>query len=597
MKALTATFTVALLFSAMALFQSISIVTANPAPYPTSTPNTTPPIITIQSPSNSTIYNVTDVQLNFSVAKPSWDIFYSVGTISYTLDGERVTLWTNPEGAGVSDWNYPSVNGAPVKELSTVLQGLSSGEHILQVNVNAQYEYRPNPNFFFPSYYPLDTTQTILFTVNSTVPPQKPTITPNLEPFPTGDVWPMFLYNTAHTGYTTSAAATKPLKLWSFAEGDFDGSSIGSSAAVANGIVYVGSNYNPNGEPGGGIYAFNASTGGEIWNYSTHVPVYSSPAVSGNMLFIGGDVNVYALNAFTGTKVWNFITGGRVDSSPSIVDGVVYIGSDDGNVYALNALTGAKMWSYDAWYAVYSSPAVVNGVVYIGPQEGGNVIALNASTGKEIWNRFVIHEISGTLTSSPAVSDGIVYIGSIDGDVYALNASTGNQIWNYTTEPVFYKAGNLFGGIQASPTVAKGVVYIGSTDGNIYALNALTGTKIWNYTSGSHTLSSPAVTNGMVYVGCGSTVYCLNAKTGAKEWEFPTGNQTNSSPAVVNGIVYIASEDGNFYAIGKPASAVSVMPFQLLWIGLIIMAIIAIPVTAVLLKYRKNRTYRDSQLA
>ncbi len=590
MKALVATFMVALLVSAMALFQCISIATANPAPYPTSTPNTTPPIITLQSPSNNAIYNVTDVPLNFTVAKPSWDLYYSIRTISYTLDGERITLWTNPLGQGVADLNFPVVNGMPVKELSTVLEGLASGEHVLQINVHADYKYRPDPNFFFSSYYGIDASQTIVFTVNSSTS-LEPTDTPNLEPFPTGDDWSMFLHNPAHTGYTTSAPAMKPVKLWSYAEGDFDGSSIGSSAAVVNGIVYVGSNYNPDGEPGGCIYAFDAYTGAKIWNYSTYVPVYSSPAVSGNMLFIGADVNVYALNAFTGTKVWSFITGGRVDSSPAVVNGVVYVGSDDGNVYALNALTGAKIWSYTTWATVDSSPAVVNGVVYVG--SGYNdVYALNASTGEKIFN-FLTTPDSGPLTSSPAVSDGIVYIGSVAGNVYAFNASTGNKIWKHTTEPIpLYGGGYAFEGVQASPTVAKGVVYISSEEGNIYALNASNGIKIWNYTTGSPILSSAAVTEGVVYVGCGSTVYGLNAETGSKIWEFPTGNQTNSSPAVVNGVVYIASEDGNFYAIGEPSSAVPVIPFQLLWIALSIVAIIAMSVTAILLKYRKKERFK-----
>ena len=54
----------------------------------------------------------------------------------------------------------------------------------------------------------------------------------------------------------------------------------------------------------------------------------------------------------------------------------------------------------------------------------------------------------------------------------------------------------------SSPAVANGVVYVGSgMDGNVYALNATTGVKLWNYTTGSEVYSSPAVVNGVVYVG------------------------------------------------------------------------------------------------
>ena len=37
----------------------------------------------------------------------------------------------------------------------------------------------------------------------------------------------------------------------------------------------------------------------------------------------------------------------------------------------------------------------------------------------------------------------------------------------------------------SSPAVANGVVYIGSGDGNVYALNASTGAKLWSYATGS----------------------------------------------------------------------------------------------------------------
>ena len=47
----------------------------------------------------------------------------------------------------------------------------------------------------------------------------------------------------------------------------------------------------------------------------------------------------------------------------------------------------------------------------------------------------------------------------------------------------------------------------------------------WSYTTGSHVVSSPAVANGVVYVGSeDDNVYALNASTGAKLWSYTTGN-------------------------------------------------------------------------
>jgi outer membrane protein assembly factor BamB len=128
-------------------------------------------------------------------------------------------------------------------------------------------------------------------------------------------------------------------------------------------------------------------------------------------------------------------------------------------------------------------------------------------------------------------------------DVYAFNARTGTKLWNYTT------GGYVF----SSPAIANGVVYVGSDDGNVYALNARTGAKLWNSTSGG--TSSPAVVNGAVYVGGGSDVYALNATTGAKLWNYATGGYVSSSPAVSNGVVYVGSNDHNVYALNATTGA------------------------------------------
>ena len=63
---------------------------------------------------------------------------------------------------------------------------------------------------------------------------------------------------------------------------------MGSSPAVANGVVYVNSYDNS-------VYALNAKTGGLLWKYTTGLGSESSPAVANGVVYIGsGDFNVYA---------------------------------------------------------------------------------------------------------------------------------------------------------------------------------------------------------------------------------------------------------------------------------------------------------------
>jgi outer membrane protein assembly factor BamB len=81
-----------------------------------------------------------------------------------------------------------------------------------------------------------------------------------------------------------------------------------------------------------------------------------------------------------------------------------------------------------------------------------------------------------------------------------------------------WQFGNIVGPFLSSPAVANGVVYVGLGDGYLYALNAETGVALWTYAAGGSG-SSPAVANGVVYVGSvNGDVYALNARTGAKLW-------------------------------------------------------------------------------
>ena len=108
----------------------------------------------------------------------------------------------------------------------------------------------------------------------------------------------------------------------------------------------------------------------------------------------------------------------------------------------------------------------------------------------------------------------------------------------------------------SSPAVVNGVVYVGSGANNVYALNASTGAPLWSYTTGGGVTSSPAVANGVVYIGSDDgNVYALNASTGAKLWSFNTGSYVQSSPAVANGVVYVGSNDNNVYALNASTGA------------------------------------------
>ncbi len=106
------------------------------------------------------------------------------------------------------------------------------------------------------------------------------------------------------------------------------------------------------------------------------------------------------------------------------------------------------------------------------------------------------------------------------------------------------------GPIYSSPAVADGIVYVGSVDHKLYALDTATGAKRWEYETGSWVESSPAIVNGIVYIGSNDgRLYALDAHSGEKLWDFKTKYPIKSSPAVADGIVYFGAYDYYIYAL------------------------------------------------
>ncbi|GAC1408024.1 MAG: hypothetical protein NVSMB49_28210 [Ktedonobacteraceae bacterium] len=87
------------------------------------------------------------------------------------------------------------------------------------------------------------------------------------------------------------------------------------------------------------VQALDPSTGTVKWSTSVgnYAGSYSAPAIANGVVYVGFESHfVDALNATSGTQLWSYTTGSSVDSSPAVVNGVLYIGSDDGNLYAFH---------------------------------------------------------------------------------------------------------------------------------------------------------------------------------------------------------------------------------------------------------------------
>ncbi len=111
-------------------------------------------------------------------------------------------------------------------------------------------------------------------------------------------------------------------------------------------------------------------------------------------------------------------------------------------------------------------------------------------------------------------------------------------LWNYTTGAA----------VVSSPAIADGLAFVGSKDYNIYCLNTSNGRVVWSFATGNEIDSSPAIYGGCVYVGSNDGwFYCLNISSGMPIWVSVVEGQVQSSPAVVDGRVYVGSGKHDFY--------------------------------------------------
>jgi outer membrane protein assembly factor BamB len=122
------------------------------------------------------------------------------------------------------------------------------------------------------------------------------------------------------------------------------------------------------------VLAIDLTRRAVAWRYSqpdTEFPYYSSAAVDGSRLIVGGrDKQVHAIDTATGKGLWTFATRARVDSSPVVAAGRVYVGSGDGRLYVIESASGKKLWEFDTGAGIAASPALAAGRIVVGAEDG-----------------------------------------------------------------------------------------------------------------------------------------------------------------------------------------------------------------------------------
>jgi eukaryotic-like serine/threonine-protein kinase len=204
---------------------------------------------------------------------------------------------------------------------------------------------------------------------------------------------------------------------WKFKTGEdhdiYNQVGIQSSAAVVDGVVYFGCRDSH-------LYALDAASGAQRWALPTNGSwVVGSPAVrEGKVYFPTSDSSwLFEVEAGSG-KILRSLAFNHwyLYSSPALAGNVIYIGSTEGKVVAVGLADLKPLWSYE------TDAAKQHSADYVKPDGTPNGSALFHGDFYDDMVSGVERVMSmGAILSSPVVAGNVVYIGSADGNLYALN--------------------------------------------------------------------------------------------------------------------------------------------------------------------------------
>lgn len=321
---------------------------------------------------------------------------------------------------------------------------------------------------------------------------------------------------------------------------------------VFDGTVYFGSQ-------NGHLYAVDAETGRIKW-WVNHGGVQKAPTVDemGTVVVTGADETA-AYDATTGRKQWSFVPPGdhaRLADWYGDDGETVYVGAsqqpgveytvDDryARVYALNRETGERRWQRSLMprgkvkRLVFDSVGGSEAFVFTISRDN-LLITLDATDGTELWRR----DIGGN-ADFPVVGNGTVFL-DVDHTLLALEGRSGVVKWKRETEQ--------------PPGISHDVVY-GPEDGVLRAFDETTGRVQWAAEIPEGGCGGTPVRSGdIVYLptsclGKSGRLYAFDANQGCYLGYFGVRSANLSTPAITDSMVYMGglNGQGRMWAISIP---------------------------------------------
>jgi outer membrane protein assembly factor BamB len=232
--------------------------------------------------------------------------------------------------------------------------------------------------------------------------------------------------------------------------------------------LYDGKAY-VNGGYYGGMYAFDAYSGTQLWY--TPLPQYDqwTPAVDADRVYayVGEYTpGLYVKDRLTGVPAPNFVpdpnfewNGWSMNLAPVIGAHGDVVAIHDGRLVSFDPASASIRWEVQS--AFDGQPSIAKDRIYA--IDGGRLVVLDELTHAELWSWT---PPSGVLAGPMIVTDTHLLASTADA-TYAVDLSSQQSVWSY---PV---AGHL--------ALADGTLYIASADGSLTAITT-SGTDFYTVT-------------------------------------------------------------------------------------------------------------------
>ena len=287
----------------------------------------------------------------------------------------------------------------------------------------------------------------------------------------------------------------------------------------------------------GGMYAFDALTGAQLWFRS--LPQYDqwTPAIGGDYAYayVGSySPGLYAIQRSDGQAAFmipdlNFQWDGwSMNLAPVVGEHDDVVAIHDHRLISFDVANRRIRWQMSS--AFQGQPSVTGNVIYA--IDGGALTALNEQTGARIWSWTAP---SGPLTNELIITSSLAFV-STGTNIYAVSLDSQSELWS---NPV---AGHL--------AIGNGALYVASSSGALSAFEIGIGPPLVAHAGNDTTLECAAAVGG--------THATLNGTASegpdlSFEWAAPgvtfddphSSTPTGTFPLGVNQVVLTVSRDGN----------------------------------------------------